>query len=284
MQLSQWWNCRLAIASMLLMLPSALWASDTAPEKLPWETFALNVGYFLSNVDSAVRIGSGLGIDIDVEDALGLEGTNSVFRVGGLWRFSKNRRHRLDVNWFSLHRSADRQILEDIVIEKDDGTQITIASGTAVETTFNLDIYQAGYRYSFIQDDRLDLAFMAGLYVMPIEVGLSVSGLVNERGTAKFTAPLPVVGFGMDIAISPRWFIRTGTEAFYVEYENFTGSIVKANAAVEFKPWKHVGLGLGFDTLTVNIKADEEDWPEIDLNGKVQFKYTGLQAYITLFY
>lgn len=284
MQSFRWWNRCLALVCVLLTLPSALWASDTAPEKLPWETFALNAGYFLSAVNSTIRIGGGLGVDIDVEDALGLEGTNSVFRIGGLWRFSKNRRHRLDVSWFSLNRSAGRQILNDIVIENPDGEQITIETGTTVETRFDLDIYQAGYSYSFFQDDRLDLTLMAGFYVMPIDLGVSVSGLVDERGTAKFTAPLPVVGFGMDIAISPRWFIRTGTEAFYVEYENFTGSILKVNAAVEFKPWKHVGLGLGFDTLTVNLKADDEDWPGIDLNGKVQFKYTGLQAYITLFY
>jgi len=278
------WYRHLAMISIILSLSMAAWASDTPPNTLPWKTAALNAGYFLSAVDSTVRLGSGLGIDIDVEDALGLEGTSSVFRLGGYWRFSNNKRHRLDLNWFSLNRSADRVILEDIVIENDEGEQITIAAGTAVESVFDLDIFQATYSYSFFQDDRLDLALLAGLYVMPVDVGLTVTGLLNERGSAKFTAPLPVLGFRMDIAVTPRWFIRTGTEAFYVEYENFTGSILKGHAAIEYNPWKHVGLGLGFDALAISVKADDEDWPEVDLNGKVQFRYTGLQAYVSLFF
>lgn len=55
-------------------------------------------------------------------------------------------------------------------------------------------------------------------------------------------------------------------------------------AAVEYKPWEHVGIGVGFDALQVDIEAEGEDWPEIDLNGKLQFNYTGLQLYLRLFF
>jgi hypothetical protein len=48
-------------------------------------------------------------------------------------------------------------------------------------------------------------------------------------------------------------------------------------AAVEYNPWKHVGMGLGFDLLGVRVEAEGEDWPGIDLNGKVEFIYTGFQ-------
>ena len=89
----------------------------------------------------------------------------------------------------------------------------------------------------------------------------------------------------MDIALTPKWFIRTGGQVFYIEYDNFTGSLLKFKAAVEYNPWKHVGLGLGFDTLNVNVEADgDTDWPGIDLNGKVDFNYAGLQLYLRLFY
>jgi hypothetical protein len=53
---------------------------------------------------------------------------------------------------------------------------------------------------------------------------------------------------------------------------------------VEYKPWEHVGIGVGFDTLKVSIEAEDEDWPGIDLKGKVQFNYTGLQLYLRLFF
>jgi hypothetical protein len=88
----------------------------------------------------------------------------------------------------------------------------------------------------------------------------------------------------MDVALAPRWFFRSGVQAFYLEYENFVGGILQANAAVEYTPWKHVGIGLGFDTLSVSVEAEDEDWPGVDFNGKVDFKYTGLQLYLKYFF
>jgi len=38
----------------------------------------------------------------------------------------------------------------------------------------------------------------------------------------------------MDNALSPQWFIRTGSQVFYLEYDNFTGSILEFKAVVEY--------------------------------------------------
>jgi hypothetical protein len=38
----------------------------------------------------------------------------------------------------------------------------------------------------------------------------------------------------MDIALTPQWFFRTGSQVFYLEYDNFTGSILEFKAAVEY--------------------------------------------------
>ena len=55
------------------------------------------------------------------------------------------------------------------------------------------------------------------------------------------------------------------------------------NAALEYNPWKHVRVGLGFDSFQIKVKADGEDYPEIDLRGDVKVSYTGLQLYLRLF-
>ena len=69
-----------------------------------------------------------------------------------------------------------------------------------------------------------------------------------------------------------------------VEIEQFKGSLYNASAAVEYKPWKHVGIGLGVDTLRVKVEADGQDYPGIDFKGKVEFTYFGLQLYAKLFF
>jgi len=268
----------------LILAPQAAIAEERNLEEKPWEKFGANVGVFLAAVDSNIRIGSGIGIDIDVEEALDLESTNTVFRADALWRFTENRRHRLDLIWFAFRRDGNRRILDDIPIEDDDGNVITIPTGTTVDTFFDLDVYQLNYSYSFFQDERIDLAAGLGVYVMPINFGIRVSGLVDEAGEEKFTAPLPVFNLRMDIALTPKWFVRTGAQVFYLAYEDFSGSILEFRTALEYNPWKHVGIGVGFDTFGFRLEADGEDWPGVDLKGNVEFNYAGLQLYLRVFY
>ncbi len=268
----------------VILVSQAAIAEEWNLEEKPWEKFGVDLGVFLAGLDSNIRLGSGIGVDIDVEKALDLDSTNTVFRAGALWRFTNNRRHRLDLTWFSFRRDGNRRIIEDITIEDDDGNTITIESGTTIETFFNLDIYQLAYSYSFFQDERIDLAVGIGVYVMPIDFGIKVSGLLDEEGSEKFTAPLPVFGLRMDVALTPKWFIRSGAQVFYLEYDNFTGSILEFRTALEYNPWKHVGIGVGFDTFGFRLEADGEDWPGIDLKGNVEFNYAGVQLYLRLFY
>ena len=284
MKFSLWKEALLSAVLVLLLLSPGISLAGESTETLPWEKFGANFGVFVSSLDSSFRIGSGLGLDIDVEELLDLDTTNTVFRAGALWRFTDNRRHRLDFTWFAFRRDGTRQLTEDITIEKDDGTTVTLNAGSTVDAFFDMDIYQLAYSYSFFQDDRVDLAAGIGLYVMPLDFGIQAAGLVDKEGSASFTAPLPVLGLRMDFALTPKWFIRTGSQVFYLEYDNFRGSILEFRGALEYKPWKHVGIGLGFDALDVKVEAEDEDYPAIDFRGDVQFNYTGLQLYLRYFY
>jgi hypothetical protein len=250
----------------------AICDEKTAPEK-PWEKYSINLGAFISSTDTNFRVGSGVGISLDMEKILDFDSTNNVFRVDGSWRFTKNLRHRLDLSWFSYNLSGTKTAEVDIPIE--DG----ITAGQTLDAYFDLDIYQVRYSYSFLQDDRLDLAAKLGLYVMPIKFGLRADGLIVGEGEAKFTAPLPTIGFRMDIALTPKWFVRTGTQFFYLEYEQFKGAIASMGGAIEYMPWKHLGFGLGIDSLRIEVEAEGEDYPGIDFSGDLEFNYVGLQLY-----
>lgn len=275
----------LVVTVLIFLIPQAGISAEKNMDKENWEKFGVNAGLFVSNIDSNFRIGTGIGVDIDVEDLLGLDTTNTVFRTDLLWRFSGNRRHRLDLTWFSFRRNGVRTIIEDIVIEDPDtGEEITIDAGTRVEGFFNFDIFELAYSYSFIQDDRIDLAALIGVYVMPMDIGITVSGLVEDQGKENFTAPLPSLGFRMDVALTPKWFIRTKTQLFYLELDRFKGGLLEFTGALEYNPWRHVGIGLGFDSFAMKLEADGEDWPGIDFKGKVTFHYSGFQLYLRYFF
>ena len=267
---------------MLTIWCSANVFGDTSNNTSPWEKLNISAGVFLSSLDSSFRIGSGVGLDIDVENLLDLDSTNTIFRTDISWRFTDNRKHRMDFKWFSFKRDGDRITTEDILIG-DGEDQILIPEGTGIKGYFDLDIYQIAYTYSFLQDERIDIAAGGGFYIMPIKFGLNVVGEPEEGGSADFTAPLPVLGFRMDIALTPKWFVRSGSQIFYIEYDKFKGSLIEIRGAVEYNPWEHVGFGLGFDTFNLNIHADGEDWPGIDLDGEIEMRYNGLQLYFRYF-
>ena len=192
----------------------------------------------------------------------------------------------MDLSWFSFNRTGDKTINDQIIIERPEGGEdIIIAPGTEVKSKFDLDIYQLNYSYSFIQDERLDIAAQVGLYIMPISFSLSATGLVESEGDQAFTAPLPAIGLRLDLLIVPKWYLRTGSQAFYVEYGDYTGSLLNFRSAIEYVPWKHVGFGLGFDALRLHVNADgDESVPGMDLRGDLAFGYTGVLLYGRVFF
>ncbi len=272
------------ICLMLSVMASPVMGTDAEQQKDPWETYAITIGGFFSSLDTSFRVGSGVGLDLDAEELLDMDSTDNVFRVGGLWRFTDNKKHRLDLSWFAFHRSSSTTVGQTIEIEDRNGQTIIIDAGEDVDAVFNIDIYQLSYSYSYLQDDRIDLAVLFGFYIMPIDIGVEISGMVSEEGTLDFTAPLPTLGLRLDIALTPKWFFRSGTQIFYLEYQDFKGSILATYGAVEYKPWDRIGFGLGVDSFRLNVEADGEDYPSMDFKGNVEFNYVGLQLYARIFF
>ena len=277
----------ICVLGMWAILSGTAFAADKDKSDMPWEKVYLNLGWFVANTNSAFRIGEsniGIGISLDAEDFLGLDSTTSAFRIDGGWRFSKNRRHKLEFGWFAFNRDSNGTISEVIDIPPELGGG-TIGPGD-VKTMFNFDIIKIKYEYSYILDDRLDLNMGVGFFVMPIELGIQavVNGVGSTNMEENITAPLPVFGLGFDFAITPKWFLRQQLEFFYLEIGDFRGGITSTSLALEYLPMKNVGFGLGIDGLRVNVEAEGSDYPGIDFNGNVEFEYYGAQLYTKVYF
>ena len=274
-----------ALPVLLLILlvaasPPHVFAADLADPDWPWERFGFTLGGFVTTVNSQVRIGDqrlGAGIDIDIEEALGLNTTSTVFRLGATYRFGKSRRHQAEFSWFELHRDAAKTLESDIVVD-----DVVYPVGTMVDSYLDFQIWKAAYNYSFFLDDRINLAAGIGLFVVPIKYGVNASG-IGETGE-DITAPLPVVGLRAEFVLTRKWFLRASTDLFYLEIGDFRGTIVDSVTAVEYKPWKHLGFGLAANFFKVGIEAKGGDFPNIDFVGNVQVDYLGLLLYGKLYY
>ena len=280
-------GCFILVCCALILFSAPVGAADTDPADMPWHKLYGNIGYFIASMDSGFRIGSGtngLGIDLDVEDLLGLNTSETAFRLDAGWRFSKNLRHKLQFSWFRIARSGEKFLNESVEVPDGEGGETTLGPGQ-FSTEFNFDIIELKYEYSFFLDERADFNIGIGLFVMPIEFGFSgvVDGVGSTDIREDITAPLPVIGVGFDFAITPKWFVRQQLDIFYLEIGDFEGSIIHANLGLEWLPWKHVGFGFGIDHMNVGVEARGSDYPGIDFIGNVEFDYFGAQLYIKIF-
>ena len=168
----------------------------------PWRNFNLNLGINITDLNSSVRFGvAGVGLEVDVEEALGLDSSENVFFGSGYYRFGSTRRHRFDFGYTGYHRDASGVLAQDLPI-----LGVIYPEGETVQTSFDFDIIRAGYSYSLLTDDRMDLGIGGSLYIMPIEFGISSTSLGLR--TEDITAPLPVLTLRGDFAITPKLFLK----------------------------------------------------------------------------
>lgn len=244
----------------------------------PWEKYSVALGGLFALVSSDVRFGpAGVGVEVNLEDLLGLKSTTNSYRFEGSWRFTDNLRHRVGLSWIDLVRSGELTTQKDVDI----GDTTIIPAGSGIRTGFRMNLIRTDYSYSFLQDDRVDLAAVFGLYVAPLEATLETTSGTALSDKFNVTAPLPLLGMRMDVALTPKWYLRSNISLFYVEYDGYTGSMNDIVLATEYRAWKHVAIGLGLDSFNIGVEHNgESSVPGIDKQGKIDFGYTGLMLYV----
>ncbi len=276
------WAVPILVFALLQMQPSC--AVGAEGDDLPWETGYMNLGAYIADMNSTFRLGLnnvGLGVIIDAEKFLGMKSSDSVFRLEAAYRFGESRRHKVDFGWFSFNRRSEKEISEDVILPPEMGGD-TLSVGTTIGSIFDFNIIKAKYKYAVALDSRIDMSLGAGLYIMPVKIGMGRKG--EERKDKNITAPLPVLGLGVDVVVSRHWLLRQNMDLFFLRVGSFKGSMLNAQAAIEYSNWRHWGVGAGVDGLVLRIESGGHDYPLVDFIGSIEFSYYGAQLYVKLMY
>jgi hypothetical protein len=244
----------------------------------PWEKGSVSFGGFLTAFDSTLAFGAdNLGVHIDGEELLDLDSKLTVIRGGALYRPGKSRRHQLDVTYAAYHRSGHATIDEEIEVG-----DVTLPVGADVDTVFNFDIIRGNYSYAVLQDGRMRIALGLGVYAVPLRFSLeaeTAGGRVAVEA-ADTTLPLPSLALRADFLLVNKLYLSAGIDAMYLEVSDFKGSLLDVNIALEYRPWKHVGFGLGYNGFSVDVEGQRDsDYPGVDFVGDVGVHYSGLMLY-----
>ncbi|HWM28642.1 MAG TPA: hypothetical protein VNQ14_09300 [Woeseiaceae bacterium] len=258
-------NLRLVRGGVIILMLSLSQAAAAQTDP----RFSVGLGVFFTDRDSQTRIDgeTGTGSDVDLETDLGLEKSDSVFRVDGYWRFAE--KHRFDLSAFDLSRSASRQIDKDIT-----WGDTTYPINTQLTAELDLAIYKAAYTWLFLKRDRSFLGATVGLYVMDIGTTLSAS-TGGSRESSDVTAPLPVVGLRGEYRFAERWSLRGSAEIFAIEYGDYDGSLYDLFVGLDFNITEKIAVGAGLNSVQLDVGVSKSGF-----QGDLDWQYDGAMAYV----
>ena len=246
------------------LVPLMLLGPVATADPVEGERFSASLGIFFTDRDTKTRLdgSAGRGSDTDLEADLGLDGSDSVFRLDGYYRF--NDRHRADFSVFDLSRTGARQIQRDIQW----GDRL-FAIDTVVESDNDLTIYKAAYTYSFLRRDEGYLGVTGGLYIADAKVSLAEQNL-GQAEVGDVTAPLPVIGLRGEYEFAERWTFRGSGEFFFVEFDDIKGSLVDLYLGVDYQLLDYLSIGLGVNAVTLDVDASKTSFL-----GELNWQYSG---------
>ena len=231
--------------------------------------------YIIDGSNTQVSLNSnigGIGTVIDFQRDLGGEEGDTIPRIDAYYRF--NPRHRLDFTAFSIDRKGERTITIDLEIEDE-----IFTIGETVKSDIKYTLYKFGYSYSFYHSPKVELSLSAGLNVTSYDLSFE-----NDDGSkaeaAGVTVPLPVIGLRMGYAITPKWYVRYVSEAFFIDIEDtFRGGLINFELNTEYKLFNNFALGIGIARLGTNVDVDSDDW-----RGSFSDGYRGATVFGTLYF
>ena len=257
---------RVSVASIIVAAVAAPAFGQEAPPDHPAlrDRFYFAAGAFFPQTTTSAQLDSrsGVGGNIDFENALGMKESDTVPALMARWRI--NNRWRLEGEYFQLNRTGDKTV--DRTINWGDQT---FPVNSQVSSKFDFSDLRLSAGYSFFRTKDKELGVGLGMHVARYDAALSgtFNGAPIGSESEKVTAPLPVISMYGQFALTNEWAVAGRMDRFALKYDKFSGNLTGIGLDLMYQPFKHVGFGLASRALAVKMSAED--------NGrKAQFKQT----------
>jgi hypothetical protein len=257
----------------------SLEADPVAPEaaKLPWRTFELAGGVSYASVTSTLTMGrgnGGVGVAVDAEGVLGMSREVLCPMIWAAWRMGDT--HRLMASFEDLTRTATRTLEADVTFN---GNTYTV--GTTLHSVYGVQLYNLIYGWSFLQDDRMDIALTAGVHAIRLHAGISAENPPRDENS-RFIIPIPLPGLTADFALTPSFWLRQRLELMYVPIANYSGLLIDYKLALELNAFSHLSFGIGLDLLRIDLQKHSSSDTLGNFEGEFRVAGSGVMLYANL--
>jgi hypothetical protein len=228
-----------------------------AAEAIPRHTLLndklrVTLGGFYADTNTSVRLdaNTALGADVNFEDLLGLSNRKLVGEANLYWRFGE--RWRLGVDYFSINRSGNRTLTQDVTWNGQ-----TFNASTNVNSQSKISDLRTTVGYSVFKRSDKELGFGVGLHWTGLKFSLDASGVGVESKSV--TAPLPVLFMYSNVALTDTWAMSTRLDWLSLNYDKYSGSVRAVGFDFIYQPYANVAFGMGWHAMILGLKVENPD-------------------------
>jgi hypothetical protein len=216
----------------------------------------------------------GEGTLVHLERDLGLEDQRTLRRIAVQWRpFA---RHELAGTWFSAPRSGLELINRDITFRNE-----VYPVNALVSSQFDLDYASLTYTYWARRTARDGIGITLGIAHLALDAAVTAERpgqSITVTQTAETEAPIALGGLQGRVAFTDRLHGEAALAALpRVTIEDYTGRAVTANARLEYRPVRWLGIGAAYQYFNLDV-----DVAQSSLTGSLDMTIRGPEAFVRL--
>jgi hypothetical protein len=209
--------------------------------------------------------GGNPGSVIDGENTLGLDRSRTEPRFEAEIRAGE--RHRIRIDYFSLDRDDTRTLAGAPLAY---GNVILLA-GDPVQTDLSVRAFGITYGYSFVRNDRFELAGTLSVSDMDVDSRLRVAtAAVHVDVSHTIAGAFPTPGLEATWVLSKRFYLDAHADYLKVAIDKLSGSLgrYEMNALYRLRP--NVSFALGYSGIKSDLssrRSGQTGFADLDARG-----------------
>jgi hypothetical protein len=240
------------LVMLLVLLAGAAHAEDyTSPTE---ERVRLSLGFVYLDSKTALQIDSSTGVPgtlVSAENDFGMNKENFEAKFQVMLRVGE--RNRLRFDYFSLDRTGNITLNKDITFRN-----VELQPGDPVDSNLSIDVLSFTYGYSFIHNEKFELAATIGIN----DTDLSARARVNTAArhvdqTEDQAGPFPTLGLDSTYVISKRFYLDARIAYFRANVDDLDGSLGFYELNALYRLRENISFALGYQLVKAHLLSTQ---------------------------
>lgn len=240
------------------------------------DRFTVNLGFFTISKSVRMRVDGNMpNGPIDFGETLGLEKRDNTFAFNSNWRFSKEKKWSLRLEYFSENNKGTAVLEREI-----DWGDTTYPAGVSLDYGFGFKMFGLVFSRLISQGDKHEFTAGLGIHTMNINTFLQGKAFIGdmnfeyqldtEKRRLDIIAPIPSLGVRYIYAPHYRWSMSARVDWFSITVGDYSGTLWNLAPSASFRIFDNFGIGIGYKYFHTKFNFEKNI-----LRGRTDLLYQG---------